>query len=84
MLINIAWECDFCKKTGITVNEISGILYCSHCKQSYGETMDDFKDRLITKKVHDWLVKYLYSHNLGTVDDQKKMIEDFEKMMGAL
>ena len=35
----IAWNCDFCNKNGIAVSR-AGILYCPHCKKSYGEQID--------------------------------------------
>jgi ribosomal protein L37AE/L43A len=32
----IAFECDFCGKTGLQLSE-AGIMYCPFCNMSYGE-----------------------------------------------
>lgn len=36
MQTEIALNCDFCNKTGLTISE-AGILYCNWCHKSYGE-----------------------------------------------
>jgi ribosomal protein L37AE/L43A len=34
----VAFNCDFCKKTGLKLS-LANILYCPNCQKSYGEQM---------------------------------------------
>ena len=37
-MILLGWNCDFCGKPALTVS-LAGIVYCSACRQSYGQTI---------------------------------------------
>ena len=53
MFGGLAWSCDFCGKSGLQFSG-AGILYCSLCKQSYGEIPEENEK---WKKAMEELVK---------------------------
>ena len=40
MELELAWNCDFCGKSGIIISK-AGVLYCKWCRMSYGDVVNN-------------------------------------------